>query len=87
MFASVNATGGQGLDWTLEYSSNSHDPINPLLDTNSLSVVLTDLGGQPGEPTGVWFHGSGTFAGWDIYNDANDVYYTRDYAHIWTVRI
>ena len=83
VFASVNATGGQGLDWTLEYSSNSHDTIKPLLDTNSLSVVSTDLGGQPGEPTKVWFQGSGTFAGWNIFNDTHDVYYTKDYVHIW----
>ena len=78
VFASENATGGQGLDWTLEYSTNSQNLIKPVFDTNSLSGVSTDLGGQPGEPTGVWFHGSGTFAGWDIYNDTNDVYYTND---------
>ena len=83
VFASVNATGGQGLDWTLEYSTNSQSLIKPLLDTSSLSGVSTDLGGQPGEPTRVWFHGSGTFAGWDIYNDVNDVYYTKDSQHYW----
>ena len=83
VFASVNATGGQGLDWILEYSTNSQNLIKPVLDATTLNGVSTDLGGQPGEPTGVWFHGSGTFAGWDIYNDTNDVYYTKDSQHYW----
>ena len=83
VFASVNDTGGQGLDWILEYSTNSQNLIKPVLDANSLSAVSTDLGGQPGEPTGVWFQGSGAFAGWNIYNDTHDVYYTKDNTHYW----
>ena len=57
--------------------------IKPVLDANSLSGVSTDLGGQPGEPTGGWFQGSGAFAGWNIYNDTHDVYYTKDNTHYW----
>ncbi len=36
-------------------------------------------------PVDVWFHGFGTYAGWEVYNHAatNISYYTHDYIQLW----
>ena len=36
-------------------------------------------------PVDVWFHGFGTYAGWEVYNHAatNILYYTHDYGVYW----
>lgn len=40
-------------------------------------------GGFQVEPMNVWFHGSGDYAGWDVYNYDVGSYYTQDYSLYW----
>ena len=83
VFASSDATGGPGNNWVLEYSSDSAIHMTGILDPHVLSGLTLELGGQPGEPRDAWFHGTGVFQTWDIYNYSLGVYYTKDYKTYW----
>ena len=83
VFASSDATGGPGNNWVLEYSSDSAIHMTGILDPHVLSGLTLELGGQPGEPRDAWFHGTGAFQTFDIYNYSLGVYYTKDYKTYW----
>ncbi len=82
-FASKDATGGPRNNWTLEYSTDPAIQIADIFDLQALGGLSLELGGQPGEPGDAWFHGTGVFQGWDIYNYSQGVYYTEDYKTYW----
>ncbi|MBI4962107.1 MAG: DUF4347 domain-containing protein [Desulfomonile tiedjei] len=86
VFASSDTTGGVGRNWVLEYSSDSTVRMTGILDPQTLGGLNLELGGQPGEPRDAWFHGTGLFQGWDIYNYSQGVYYTKDYKVAWDHR-
>jgi hypothetical protein len=83
VFASSDATGGPGNNWVLEYSSDSAIHMTGILDAHALSGLTLELGGQPGEPRDTWFHGTGVFQGWEIYNYSLGVFYSKDNKTFW----